>query len=57
MATSDDKLRIKRNLINRQRKLCLTDRQLSHLVDILDGKVEVAEQCETIISWKEVAGV
>ena len=45
MATSDDKLRLKRNLINRQRKLCLTDRQLRHLIDILDGKVVEDVRC------------
>ncbi len=39
MATDDDKKRIKRNLINRQRGMWLSDRELRYLIDILDGKV------------------
>lgn len=43
MAANDDKLMIKRNLINRQRGMWLSDRQVGHLIDILDRKVKVED--------------
>lgn len=43
VVADEDKKRIKRNLINRQRGMWLSDIELRRLIDILDGKEKVED--------------